>query len=213
MDNDAAQNVRLARVDPLDVLTHELRLMSVAQIGRRWFAHADSPRRAAAEWLRRKARRGMVECWTMTLYPELAIEEPLCEWRRGMREPDFGAIAWRAASRWREAPVATVVAQATYKARALTGGFIGGRPIRQSEANHDHHVAAVYLALEKASDRNLCWKSEDELKAIGRSYAGGLLPDAFDAATLTAIDFIGSYSSRKLARMHRAFEDSDYLWF
>lgn len=213
MVDEVRYGMRPARPDPLHVLTHSVRLMSVAQIARRWFMHAVSPQHAAFCWLHRKAVLGLFECRTMTLYPQLVFKRPLFEWHPGMEEPNFGAIAWRAAARWREAPVATVVVQATYKAKVLTGGFIGGRPIRQTEANHDHQLAALFLALEKAAEGNFLWKSEDELKARGLGFAGGLLPDAFIANTGPVIDFIGSYSPRKLSRMHHAFKDERYLWF
>lgn len=208
----------LSRFDEqlLWTLTHRLRLLSVPQIARTWGIGTSES--AAPFRVRQLAAAGLIEMKPTMVHPELELIGPVLNWRPGDAEPDFGAVAYRLQSRWKETAVSVVLVHATRIAVQMFGGFTGGRGPRPSEATHDLHLAHVFLRLQ-GTDPKLArrWCSESELYAEGRG-RNERLPDAVirgraGVPPIRIIEFGGAYAKAKLADFHRAMSGLRYeVW-
>lgn len=198
-------------------LTHRLRVMSIRQIAGTWW---DDPLSSTARSrLRQLAGTGIIEVKPTMAHPEIELTAPVLTWRPGDPEPDFGAVAYRLKSRWKQAPISTPLVHATRVAVRMFGGFTGGRGPRPSEATHDLHLAQVFLRLQK-SDPKLAksWCSESEQYAEGRG-RNERLPDAIirgrrgGSPPTRIIEFGGAYSKPKLIEFHQAMSRFFYeVW-
>jgi hypothetical protein len=187
------------------MLATVVRFLSATQVAARRFAHAQCPEILARQWLGRHSRAGWCELRTLMLHPLVPLPRPLLEFNGGDEEPNFAHLARAARGRWTEPPRPTLIATATRAAIKLYGGR-ASRPIRACEADHDHHVASLYLAHAQKSPE-LAWTSEDELCRLGEHSDGESIPDALVIrnGVRTAIEFAGRYRADKLRLIHRTY--------
>lgn len=185
------------------MLTHRVRVLSLGQIARTWWAETKAPANNARARLAALEAHGLVELFYRAAHPELDLPEPLVTWTPGAPEPQLGALAYRLESRWPLQHRRTLLVVATRKAAAWFGGHGGRRP-RATEVSHDLGVASLFLAFRsRASSRAAAWVSEASLAADGWG-KGAPLPDAVlrGGGGEILIEFAGSYSKEKLEGFH-----------
>lgn len=202
-ESDAAPDLTERDRDILAALVLRVRVFTVGQVGRTWFAGTADPPRHAARRLRRLAAAGWVEIFTMKARPELELTEPLLRWRPGEPAPDFCALARQLAARWREPIVPTPVVISTAAAGTRMGGSGGRRP-RLSEISHDIVLAGVYLHWRATSATHGGeWLSEAQLARLGFGRSKRL-PDAMTRVgpRRVAVEVGGAYPPAKLADFH-----------
>lgn len=199
------------------LLAHDIRIMSIDQIARTFFADSSNPCHVARRQMYELQRIGLVKVTQTIVHPEADLGSPLLDWTPGDPPPDFPLLAAKTSTRWTQSPAPTTLVHATRDAAKLFGGYTAGRVPRRTEVCHDLHLAQVYLNLRR--DRPSYakrWMSEQEQYARG----GGRnerLPDAIIRGRRKPIDriieFAGSYSQAKLREMHLAFCHVPYeLW-
>lgn len=199
------------------MLSHDVRILSINQLGRTVFSEFANPCRAARRHMFELQREGLVKIVDAFVHPELELDSPLFVWMPGDSTPMFELLAWLTSSRWTQSPAPTTLVHATKEAAKVFGGYSAGRVPRRTEVCHDLHLAQVYLTLRR--DRPSYakrWMSEQAQYARG----GGRnerLPDAIIRGRRKPIDriieFAGSYSKAKLREMHAAFCHVPYeLW-
>ncbi|MCI0333470.1 MAG: hypothetical protein L0228_09630 [Planctomycetes bacterium] len=203
------------RADLLFVLTHYVRCLSLAQIAAGLPGARDSMR-AARECVRRLTCDRLVESWTAMVPRPLQLSGPILRSGRDSEPPDFGAIAYRVASRWNRAPERTVVVRATPRAARVTGGPLPARRSeRDTELAHDLTLSQIFLE-HYLGNAHVTWIPEDALVAEGWPRRDRNVPDAVirSATGDTALELAGrSYSARRLSQIHLAFRDMSYeLW-
>lgn len=193
----------------VETLSLRVRVLSVGQIARTWWAGQAAPVRSATELVQRLVKAGRVEVHTLLAQPEIELAGPLATWQPGLPIPDLARIANVGRTRWTGTIRATKVVIATRSAADVTGGVAGRLP-RSSEATHDLHLAAVFLRMrQELPARARSWTSEAST-AAARSTAphaprsGEKLPDAMvrDGRARTAVECVGEYSPAKLAAFH-----------
>src|SRR5262245_38246284 len=89
----------------LDALTKRVRVLSIPQIARTWWAEAADPLRVANNRLRTLQAEELVRVERLPAHPELDLQAPAATWSPGDAAPDFGAISHRLQSRWNQHPV------------------------------------------------------------------------------------------------------------
>jgi hypothetical protein len=178
------------------VLASRVRLLTLDQVARTWYADARHPRRSAREALRRAESQGLVAVNTVMAHPEVVLAAPLYRWSAETltTPPHFGRLAWQARKRFGQPPVRTIYVTATAKAKSLLDEAAHRRGMRATELTHDIHVAQIYLKLRREAPKLAAsWVGEDRLAHTNSDTR----PDAL-AGTL-AIDFVGQYRADKLA--------------
>jgi hypothetical protein len=188
----------------LEALTWRVRLMSVRQVGRTWWAGATDPDGGARARLKALERAGLVQTFTAMARPELELAGPLAVWEVGQAPPDLAALSYRLMSRWAEALRQTQCAVATARAGHLFGGR-GGRLPKAQEETHDLHVAGMFLRYRQLRpDLMRHWASEEIVKRGRPKVRGEKLPDAMILApdSARAVEFGGEYPKEKLAAFH-----------
>ena len=189
-------------------LTRKLRVMTLEQAARTWWADRPYPVKAARDRLAKLRDDGLLHLTSLMAHPELELTEPVFRWHPDDPAPEFGPIAYRLQSRWTRPMKATPVVGATRQANREFGGYIGDRIPRPSEVSHDIHLAQVYLKLvgrdPKLAQR---WTCEQQLYAQGRG-RNQRLPDAIirprraGAGDGWVLEFGGAYSKKKLEEFH-----------
>lgn len=191
--------------DILATLTRRVRVLSVDQAARTWWAGSRHAKTNARRRLGQLAEAGWLDCFREFVQPEVSLSEPLVRWRPGEPQPDFGPIAYALSLRWRERGSLQWFAAATEAAARRFGGYGGRRP-RRSELTHDLHLSAVYLQLrQRAPDRAAKWISEAELADRLPRGSGEKLPDAVieEGDARTVVELGGSsYDAGKLEAFH-----------
>ncbi len=199
----------------LDTLTRRVRVMSIQQIARTWWAESADCTRVAQNRLRALEAEGLLHIDSAPAHPELQLEEPVARWALDERSPDFGAVSYQLQSRWREHPILTSCVSASKIAANRFGGY-GGRPPRAVERTHDIHMAQVFLRYRKEHPALIKhWVFEEQVKAERKraarsaerlyvSDAGEKLPDAFlrSPSGTKVIEFGGAYGKDKLQAFH-----------
>lgn len=191
----------------LVALTHAIRLLTLPQAHRAWWAHT-TPQAARAKLRMLVAAELLVER-RFLIHPELPLLEPVLRWKPGQPTPEFGAVSYRLRKRWTQSVAPTVCYLATKKAARLYGGFSGGSRrdglLRHPfQATHDVHVSALYLRLLKSEPETAKrWIPEEKLELQNH---GGKL---FDAVIANAsgepervTEFGGSYRVRRVRIIH-----------
>jgi hypothetical protein len=156
----------------------------------------------------------MLVCFTAIVH-EVEVSEALSYWEPGTPPPNFGRIAYRAQSRWQRPPQLRLFVMASDKAKRRHGGFLSRRPIRARELNHDIGFAQVFWHLLK-DDRDLPsrWAFEDELIATKEHRFSQAIPDAvIRGSPDIIIEFAGSYSAKKLRRLHDCYAPHPYMFW
>jgi hypothetical protein len=183
-----------------DVIGQRVRVLSLEQIVRTAFSDARSPRSAARQAAKREVTRGKWSVHCGMARPEVVLASPLGVFDPEEQMPPIpaGRLSWQARRRWVQPPVATVYVTATPRSRAEYG-LPAVRPITSSALTHDLHVGQIFLGLLATSpERARLWTHEDCLDQRDPARR----PDAvINEARLTWIDFIGAYSSTKIAQM------------
>lgn len=187
----------------LATLARDVRVATVAQIARAWFAESTTPTRSADRRLSDLAAAGTIERFMMLARPELDLKAPLICWRVGDMAPDFPKLASRLAARWKARLVRMPLVIASAASGTSFGGHGGRRP-RLSEVSHDVSLAAVYFKrfVGSRTPRTI-WYSEARLAELGFGDRTRL-PDAIieDCVGRTVIELGGVYSAVKLAEFH-----------
>lgn len=187
----------------LEVLTRRVRLLTLPQITRTWWAgtHAAQSARRRIDALE---SLGLVEKFTAYAHPELPLAQPVYCWEPGQNPPMFGALSYQLVHRWTEPHLPTPAVIASRKAGVSFGGYGGKRPKRVEE-NHDVHLAAVFLKLRaNTPDLARTWASEETIRRSRPNAPGEKLPDAIvrtDGGE-KIIDFGGEYSAEKIESFH-----------
>ena len=189
--------------DMLETLTLRVRVMSVEQVGRRWFSNSNEPTPLAVRRLRILERAGLVHLGTRASRPTPEFHSPLAIWNPGEAPPDFAEIARRTFARWRERAVSIHLAVATRRAGTYFGGE-GGRWPRESETSHDLALASVYLRhFSPNQETARTWQSEARLR--GKGFGDDMrLPDArcVRDGRHVFIELLGEYRHEKLRDFH-----------
>lgn len=183
-----------------------VRMLSLAQIARTWWATSQDPQQAARDRLDRLVRAGWLWRTRAIAQPLSALTAPQVAWQSGQWVPDFGTVAWRLHQRWsRSAEPVTIYLATTSTARRL-GGRRRGTIARPFQIAHDLGTAEMFLAVRRFRP-NLAqrWIDEDRLAPFRR---GQKLPDAVIAATPGApidlvLEFGAGYSKPRLEAFHR----------
>jgi len=186
----------------LQALCLKVRLFGQRQIADGFFegALANARRR-----LKQLAANGLLTRMTVQARAVPALESPLASWRPGDSEPEFGQVAYRCQSRWRQRPTRPCcVWIATEKAAQIYGGVRRGELKNPTQATHDLGVAAVWLRLRHVAPQwATAWRGED---LMAQTRIGEKLPDAFiiDAQEQVAwvIEFGGGYDAERVRAFH-----------
>ena len=189
----------------LQALTEHVRVFSLPQIARTWWATSKNGIENAGDRLKILAAADLVEVHRAPAHPEIELREPVIDWTPGDPEPDFGPCSYKLQTRWKQHPVMTACVSATRTAMNRFGGH-GGRPPRQIERTHGIHLAAVYLLYRNRSPEVVSgWVFEERLKQERRREKFERLPDVVlrpDGGRERVIEFGGAYAKRKLAGFH-----------
>jgi hypothetical protein len=187
----------------VETLTLRVRVLSVRQIARHWFAGQANATESALRRLSRIEAAGLIEQFSAFARPEPIMEGPVIRWSPGCEIPNFEAVSYRLVSRWDEPAVLTKICIATMVGGSLAGGYGGRRP-RPSEVSHDICLTAIYLRrIVSDPTTSAKWLSEARLRSLGFG-DHTRLPDAIieEHGVRTVIEFGGSYSGAKLRDFH-----------
>lgn len=188
----------------LDALTLRVRCLTLSQLAETWWRGSEPNARRR---LRRLEADGLLERMRVNVHPLIAFSEPECAWHPRTPGPDFGAIAYRLQSRWRDAPTPTTIYIATKRAANQFGGF-GGRLRHRTQVTHDLHLAGVFLHhRERAPDVVPRWLGEETYR---EDREGEKLPDAMivdaNGEPELVIEFGGSYDAARVQDFHEDCE-------
>jgi hypothetical protein len=188
----------------IQALAAKIRVLTFQQICGAWWPDSDSGRTNARRRLGELTRHGLLIRTRVHARPLLPLTEPLCRWKPGEPEPNFGALAWQLHARWQE-PLRTMTAYlGTKRAAGIFGGVADGRIKNPSQASHDIHLSGVYLHFLRAAPTLAAgWVGED---VLAPSREGQKLPDAIlhdaEGRPRLAIEFGGSYQAVRIAEFH-----------
>jgi hypothetical protein len=189
----------------LDHLSTAVRLFSLDQIAHAWWRGSGDPRKLADERIRRLARAGWVERYSVLVRPMPEIMAPVACWRPGQLAADFGKIAWQVQSRWKKGPRQCLVVVASGR---TTKSRIGKSPrrIRQYfQLTHDLGVAETFLRFrETRPEEATLWKGEGIISPLRRKKK---VPDAIIAGDLIwpprlVVEFAGAYARERIEVFH-----------
>jgi hypothetical protein len=196
--------------DVLRTLSRSIRVASLSQIARNWWANCAEAESDAIRRLRTLERAGLIRRVSAVVIALEPLAEPLVVWRPGDVIPDFGPLAWLLKQRWTQPPQRTTVFLATAHTARRFGGRRSGRIARPFQLSHDLGVAEMYFALRRQR-RQLAqqWIDEDRLAPFRR---GEKLPDAIlatapDAVPRLVLEFGGAYGKPRLQDFHDDCED------
>jgi len=187
----------------LDALVHRVRVFSLEQIARTWWAESCEPKRPAAARLALLEEEGLVSSYSAMAHPELPLAAPIIRWRPGDFAPEFGAASYQIQRRWNQPFSSCTCFIATKRAGTLLGGC-GGRRSRTSEQTHDIHMAAVFLQYRSATPHLARKWSSEAVNLRSRADRREKLPDAIvsDGRSKRIVEFGGAYAKGKLASFH-----------
>ena len=204
MNVTAKCNLTLRDHALFDTLTRRVRVLTLSQVGRTWYATTNAPCQHAGRRMRRLEAAGFIERFWMFARPEIQLPGPQQVWRPGDVAPDLRQLARALQRRWTAPAARTPMVIATRRAGIMLGGCGGRRP-RATEATHDVCMAGVYLTIvERSPSVREAWVSEQQLRRLGYG-DGTCLPDAMVVLgdSRKVIEFGGAYSHAKLAHFHR----------
>ena len=197
----------------LEILTGRVRVLTLAQIDG---LLGDAASDEAPILLAALETQGLIERRAVLARPALCFSQPIVSWRPGDELPEFGKVAYRLKSRWREPVEPVEIVQASHLAARRRGGALGGRWPRVSETTHDVSLAEVFLWYRQHRPEDAaCWVPEAQLYAEGRGLHAKL-PDAVirrDGTKIRIVEFGGSYGKQKLASFHAEMQPLPYeIW-
>lgn len=198
----------------LTTLVRCVRVLTVDQIARHWWAETADPVANADRRMRALAAAHLVRRERWRGHPELQLSRPALTWQPGEPAPALEPLATQLRARWDDASRWHTLVMATPQTVAQFGGASTALP-SDDELAHDIHVAAVYLQMRtELPTRAATWTSEVDLP----HGPGVKVPDALvgDGLDRTAIEFVGSsYSARKLQTLLAYCDEHDLgleLW-
>ena len=189
----------------LDHLSTAVRLFSLDQIARTWWADSIHQRKQAAERMRQLARAGWVARYSVLVRPMPAIIAPVACWRPGQVPSDFGKTAWRVRSRWKTGPRKCLVVVASSRTTKSHTGK-PARGIRQYfQLTHDLGLAETFLRFrETRPTEATLWKGEGMISALRSKRK---VPDAVIAGDSIwpprlVVEFAGAYARERIEVFH-----------
>jgi hypothetical protein len=187
----------------LKLLVRNVRVLSVPQLARTWWASSPDPEASAWNRAIHLHRAGFIESFEGLAHPELSLVEPVTTWRSGLPPPSAGAISYRLQKRWEHHPQVTKCISASSTARRYFGGPRGRTP-RERELTHDIHFSAVYLRIRETRPDLLPYWAFEETIVEARGNRREKLPDAIIVSPdeTQAIEFGGAYGKRKVQAFH-----------
>ena len=189
----------------LDHLSSAVRLFSLDQIARTWWSDSADPRKLAEDRIRRLARAGWVERYSVMVRPMPEMVAPVACWRPGQHAADFGQIAWRVQSRWKKGARKCLVAVATNRATKFRTGKPARRIKQYFQLTHDLGVAETFLRFRETRPAEATlWKGEGIISPLRRRRK---VPDAIIAGDFIwpphlVVEFAGSYSRERIQVFH-----------
>lgn len=121
------------------------------------------------------------------------LDGPIAVWKPGDPPMDYGAISYRAMTRWKSTPTEPMTC---IRASRRAHGLFGGKPTRLgTSAAHHLGVAGIYLALRERGEAG-SWRLEDARFTPQRAKR----PDAYLGTRL--IDFAGCYGAGRIRELH-----------
>lgn len=193
----------------LAALCTKVRLFTLGQIARTWWAETKDAEAAARRRLSKLAEGELVQRQRVLAAPLPLLEAPVMAWRPGQAVPDCGAAAWLLQSRWTRGPRATSVYTATRLATRRYGGSAASKMKATFQATHDLGVSQMYLnLLTNKPEQAELWVSEDTLAPYRRKQK---LPDAVLAKRAgdrpqLVLEFGGQYDKRRVLAFHQDCE-------
>ena len=188
--------------DVLATLSLRIRMASIMQIGRNWWAGCRNPESMARERLRALEAAGYIRSISTAIIALSELEQPLAVWKPGQMRPNLGAVAWKLKKRW-EIPLqqSTVYFVTRRTAQYFAGSRCGGIP-RSFQISHDLGVAEMHFAMRRLRPHLIqYWIDEDRFAQFRR---GEKLPDAVLGQKLGPVPFLalefgsGSYGKQRL---------------
>ena len=201
----------------LVTLTKFVRVLTIPQIARTWWATAKNPAGATEQHLRSLVAEGLLDIERAPAHPEIELKAPVLSWGLDQPNPEFGPVSYKLQSRWTFHPELTPCVSATRKAANRFGGY-ASRPPRQVERTHDIHMGQVFL-FYRANEPELLkfWVFEEQIKAERKrarteSSHGVKLPDAIlrAPAGTRVVEFGGAYSKEKLQAFHAYCKENHF---
>jgi len=185
----------------LEALTHHVRVLTLPQIARTWWANFPNPIRTARARLRALESEDLVILQQALAHPELDFDAPVFSWEPPFPSPDAGAISYRLQSRWSAHPITTCCIAASRAAANRFHGH-GGRFPRAVERSHDINLSRVYLIYRERGALP-GWTFEEELRG-NRRHRTEPLPDVVIdiGESRRIVEFGGAYPKAKLDRFH-----------
>lgn len=190
-DRDQAMLVTLCRC---------VKVFSVRQIARTWWAEAGSPLRRLA----RLEASGWIHRTRIMAREEPCTQNALALWEPGVPVPAWAAIANAARNRWTHPLRSLSTVSITAKAAEQFGGR--ARYPRPSEATHDLYVSEVFL--QKMTVRPMeasLWVGEGRMISFCSQTNPDCVPDAIldQLSRRVAIEIVGeSYTVARLKSLH-----------
>lgn len=181
-----------------------VRLATLDQLARTWWSPSATGRKNAGNRVTSLLRSGWLSTRSVLARPLLPLIAPEQIWNPGDPAPDFGALAWRLQSRWKQ-PVQLVRAcLASPAAARRLGGPRRGRIKNLCQVTHDLHVSEIYLKRVRHEPALAqTWVGEDVLAPQRRHQK---LPDAVlqtsTGEIFRVIEFGGCYSATRVAQFH-----------
>lgn len=187
----------------LDALNMRVRLFSLSQIARIWWAESKHPEQAAARRMLLLARHGWVRRLRVLTRPLPMIRMPMASWSPGQQDPRFGELSYRLKRRWAAAPRMTTVIVGGANATRV----FAAKPAlkHEQQATHDLGVTEMYLLMrQQRADDAANWIGEDRLPRRNNQQ---VRPDAViapepDASPQLLLEFGGAYDVLRLCRFH-----------
>jgi hypothetical protein len=183
-------------------LANSVRVMTVVQVARTWWADTRSGRNRAAAALNRLDAEGWVHVQRVLSRPIQSLASPLIRWRPSQEQPDFEAAA-RSLHRRAMADARSV--KVVFASSRAVIFFAAGRApaLKITQMTHDLNVSELYLHFRRSGLPEGCWVSEDRLP---RNWPLRQRPDALlrnEAGDVArAIEYGGDYPPRRLAALH-----------
>ena len=188
----------------------QVRLLTLDQIARIWFANTPAPRQFAEETVCRLEEAGLLRREIVEAHPLLSLEDALLSWTptEGMpSEEVLQDISHIAIGRWTLPESAVQIFVATKDASHLFGAFHNASSSKHCEATHDMHVAEVFVRYAVSEPASAAmWLGEAAFPKLGFEIHRMKDPDAFivdEAGSIQrVVEFAGKYDVKHLEDFH-----------
>jgi len=189
----------------LSALSRRVRLFSLLQVASTWWGEGSVAEANTRRRLSKLTDAGLLRRLRIMALPLPELSKPLIRWEPGDGEPEFGPVAWKLQSRWKETPRKTTVYIATSRASGIYGGRARGELKQEFQATHDLGVSAIYLRLFRLDPASAeSWVGEDVLRRyrLGQKIPDAVLADSPAQPPKLVLEFGGAYDVRRLRHFH-----------